>query len=209
MVIDKCRDEGQDREHRLETERAISLLGKDESELEMQLAAKKLEIDELSFELTSVRAVKNRYQRRAELLRSAEAEASAEAKVSAEPEVSGGAEFQEMPICGAATVADISDCKFQYEALRRIARLNHGVLELSKAVDVVIAAMAPRGKRASVMSTQGKRIRKSEEWTRIRKGVYRLVAFNASNIAEVDTRKLQRAGRSERSRPPKMDRKAA
>ena len=182
MVTDRCTDEGQNREFRLKFESALLLIREEESQLKLELAAKQVEVNELNFQLSSVTATRKRFQKRAESFRSAEVEVSSEA------EASGEVGTQETPICGAATVEDVKGCQFQYEGLRKIAEVNGGILDLSKGVDVVIAAKKPRGKKSSIMSTQGKRIRESPDWTRIGKGVYRLEISDSSKIVEVDPR---------------------
>ena len=196
MVTDRCTDEGQKRQIRLKLENVLSFIGEEESQLKLELAAKQVEVDELNFELSSIRATRKRLQRRAESFRSAELEVGADA------EASGEAGVQEPPVCGVATVEDVKDCQFQYEALRRIAEKNGGILELSKGVDVVIAALVPKGKRSSVLSTQGRRIRESPDWTRIGKGLYRLELTDSSKIVDVVPRtdKPNRRGKSEQVR---------
>ena len=158
--------------------------------MDNKLAAKEVEIREIRFQITSGRATIQRLEERAASL------------------VGGEAEVLDSPTCGAATVADIKDCRFQYLALRRIAEINDGVLELSTAVDVVIAGMRPRGKKNSIMSTQSKRIREDDSWRRIRSGVYRLVSFDSKDAAEVDARTKDRE-RQGKSHQPQMGRKAA
>ena len=201
-MTDRCTDEGQNRELRLKFESALLLIREEESQLKLELAAKQVEVDDLNLELSSVTATRKRFQRRAESFRRAEVEVSSEAEASDEIET------QDTPICGAATVEDVKGCQFQYEGLRRIAEINGGILELSKGVDVVIAAKRPRGKKSSIMSTQGKRIRESPDWTRIGNGVYRLEISDSSKIVEVDPRSGEPKKREKSEQRP-VDGKAA
>ena len=205
-----CTNKGQSREHILRFENALFLICEEEAQLKEELAAKQLEVDELNFELSSVAGTKWRFQRRVKSLRSAEPDVSDEAEIEtgSEVDISPEAETYEEPVCGAASVDDIKDLKYQYEGLRRIAEMNGGILELSRGVDVVIAAMKPKGKKSSVVSTQGKRIRNSPDWTRIRKGVYRLKAATSGKISDVSERK-QRPRRSGKSKQTRTDREAA
>ena len=211
-MINRCTNKGQSREHILQFENALFLICEEEAQLKEELAAKQLEVDELNVELSSVAGTKWRFQRRVKSLRSAEPdvsdEAETETETGSEVDISPEAETYEEPVCGAASVDDIKDLKYQYEGLRRIAEMNGGILELSRGVDVVIAAMKPKGKKSSVVSTQGKRIRNSPDWTRIRKGVYRLKAATSGKISDVSERK-QRPRRSGKSKQPQMDREAA
>ena len=86
--------------------------------------------------------------------------------------------------CGAATIEDIKGVRYQYRAIRRIAELNGGELNLAEAVDLVIAGMNPRGRRESILSTQRKRICNSGEWERVSRGIYRLIEFDTTGDRE-------------------------
>ena len=189
-MIEKRTNDGHNRERQLEIENAISTVGKEESELALKLAAKEVEVSELKFDLSSVRATMKLLQTRAESIKCGEGEA------------------KEFPACGAATVADLSGCRFQYEGLRRIAEINDGVLELSKGVDVVIAALKPRGKKNSIMSTQSKRIREDNLWRRIKPGVYKLLEYDSKSVTELGAR-TDNPKRSRKSEQSQVEGRAA
>lgn len=84
--------------------------------------------------------------------------------------------------CGGATSDDISDCKFQHQAFRRIAEINKGELILKTAADLVFAVMNPRGTKDSVLVAQRRRMKFSSDWERVGRGVYRLTGFCQSEV---------------------------
>ena len=84
--------------------------------------------------------------------------------------------------CGGATSDDISDCKFQHQAFRRIAEINKGELILKAAADLVLAVMNPRGTKDSVLVAQRRRMKFSSDWERVGRGVYRLTGFCQSEV---------------------------
>ena len=96
-------------------------------------------------------------------------------------------------MCGAATVDDIKGVRYQYRAIRRIAELNGGELNLAEAVDLVIAGMNPRGRRESILSTQRRRICNSGEWERVSRGVYRLREFDKPDDRGQSSRLISQA----------------
>ena len=81
--------------------------------------------------------------------------------------------------CGAATVEDIQTCRFQHEAFRRIAEMNQGVLVLSDAADLVIAALQPKGTKNSVLVGQRRMMQQNHDWERVSRGTYQLTKFAA------------------------------
>ena len=86
--------------------------------------------------------------------------------------------------CGVTQIEDLKGCRFQHQAFLRIAEMNGGEFALSEAADLVIAAMNPKGSRASVLVSQRKRMQESDQWERIARGVYRLTEFGPSGDAD-------------------------
>ena len=76
---------------------------------------------------------------------------------------------------GTATVDDIMGCVTQYDALRKIAELNHEPVDLSEAADLWMASMKSRGSKTSVLTGFRRGIRRSGDWVKISKGVYKLI----------------------------------
>lgn len=85
---------------------------------------------------------------------------------------------------GVTEIEDLKGCRFQYQAFLRIAEMNDGEFVLSEAADLVIAALDPKGTRASVLVSQRKKMQESDEWERIARGVYRLTEFRPSRDAD-------------------------
>ena len=82
--------------------------------------------------------------------------------------------------CSTPSLEELQSCPFQYQAFVKIAEMNGGELVLSEAADLVIAARKPVGTRNSVLVTQRRRMKKSEDWERIDRGVYRLTKHRLS-----------------------------
>ena len=88
---------------------------------------------------------------------------------------------------GVTRVEDLRDCRYQHEAFRKIAEMNQGHLVLGESVDLVIAALGPKGTRDSVLVSQRRRMQKSDEWERESRGIYRLKKFSpVKRIEAVD-----------------------
>ena len=81
------------------------------------------------------------------------------------------------PTCGRATLRDIKECETQYEGLLRMAQLNDGIVVLSDAADLWLALGRSTGLKVSVLTAYRRGIKRTGDWIKIRKGVYRLKAF--------------------------------
>ena len=77
------------------------------------------------------------------------------------------------------TALDIKHCETQPEALRTYAKLNDGLVNVTKAGDLIIQAGLSKGKRASVHSTlHNFMTRRNDEWEWVEPGLFRLKSVN-------------------------------
>ena len=77
------------------------------------------------------------------------------------------------------TASDIQNCETQPEALRTYAKLNEGLVHVTKVGDLIIEAGLSKGKRSSVHSTlHNYMTKRTHEWTWVEPGVFRWNLLN-------------------------------